>query len=262
LVRWKLAPTTQAVARLKYFVDRGESPTALKPISTALPYNGLFEFVDLTAGLIDVYRLYYYRIRAVEYDGGNPVQTFESDVVTWDGEQDLVGLYIVQEHDFAFRYVMGVPTLIFKRKRDGMYCPECFDTVLRRVTKSNCKTCFGTGKEGGFYAPIESWLNVMEGPQKNPAMGERGDAQNPKTMIQLTNYPIVDEGDIIVEMQQDRYWKIQSLSASEKHRYPVLQLCNVSEVGRNDVEQFIHVDETQRRRLVDLLIAQRKELEF
>jgi hypothetical protein len=261
-ISWNLHPTTQDLSSLKFFVYRGESPHSLKAISTGTTIDDPFHFIDFT-DLIDVYRLYWYQIHAVEYDHtGAPLHTFKSEHFTWDGEQDLVGIYIVEEHEFAHRYVYGVPALIYPRKRTGIYCPECFDKVLKRVTKSRCFTCFGTGYVGGFYKPIEKWLEVMTAPADDTKIAERGDVQNPKTMIRLTNYPIVKDGDVIVEMQQDRYWKINAVTPSEKHRYPVLQICDVSEIGRTDVEQFIQVDPRVRERLVSELVFQRREREF
>src|SRR5688572_9350229 len=134
LITWELEPTAQNLKDLKFFVDRGESPSEFNQLD-AVPVsaNALYQYVDFTANLVDLDKIYYYRVRGVEYQGSTPVQTFTSEPTTWDGDLDLVGLYVVEEHLFKHRYVDGVPTMIFKKRHDGVYCPTCWDPVLKRI---------------------------------------------------------------------------------------------------------------------------------
>src|SRR4051812_19817274 len=145
-IGWKLTKSAQDLSRLRFFVDRSESPSEWHQLNgEGLTINDLSEYVDETPNLKDITKIYYYRVRAVEYEDDTPLQTFTSKETTWDGDLDLTGIYVVDEHLFAMRWVFGSPAMVFKKRHDGAYCPECWDRVLKRVTKSNCQTCFGTG---------------------------------------------------------------------------------------------------------------------
>jgi hypothetical protein len=262
LIKWKLEPTSQNLSNLKFFIDRGESPTAMQQLNaTPIAAKGLDEYVDYTANVTDLDKIYYFRVRAVEFQGATPVQTFTSPSTTWDGDLDLVGLYIVEEHLFAHRWVYGVPVMIYKKRRDGVYCPECWDDVLQRVAKSNCRTCYGTGRLEGFYAPIEAWMSLEPDPKMEQVV-EWGKRQQGQTDIQFTNYPLLSVDDIIVELKPNKFWKVSIVRAPEKNRTVILQLCRLDAVNPSDVEYKIPVPDDRRRVLLEESDQREKEREF
>lgn len=262
LIKWKLEPTSQNLSNLKFFVDRGESPTAMQQLNARpIAAKGLDEYVDYTANVTDLDKIYYFRVRAVEFRGATPVQTFTSPSTTWDGDLDLVGLYIVEEHLFAHRWVYGVPVMIYKKRRDGVYCPECWDDVLQRVAKSNCRTCYGTGRLEGFYAPIEAWMSLEPDPKMEQVV-DWGKRQQGQTDIQFTNYPLLSVDDIIVELKPNKFWKVSIVRAPEKNRTVILQLCRLDAVNPSDVEYKIPVPDDRRRVLLEESDQREKEREF
>ena len=155
----------------------------------------------------------------------------------------------------------GVPTMIFKKKRDGQHCPECWDEILKRVTKSNCTTCYGTGKLGGFYPPYEAWMNFEPDP-KVTQVAEWGQRQSSQTDIQFTNYPLLSDGDVIVEMKNDRRWKVSNIRYPEKNRTTKLQIARVDAVNPSDIEYRVDISEPRRKALLDEAEAREKEREF
>lgn len=264
LVSWELNPTTQNLKNLFFFIDRGESPSNLVPINqTPIPYNALYEYVDMTGKMRDLEKFYYYQIRAVEFNPAHtvPLQTFKSKILTWEGELDITASYIIEEHIFAYEEVFGMPTLIFKKKREGTRCPVCFDTVLKRVTKSNCTTCLGTGFVGGYYSHIEAWMDFNPDP-KVVSISEFGEKQPSQTDVSFTNYPLMHGGDIIVELSQSRYWRVENIRNTEKNRTTILQVMRLDEINRSDVEYEIVVPEEVRARMLAKLHAREKRSEF
>ena len=261
LVEWSIEPTIQDLTALRFFVDRGESPNDMMPLSIGQSAYLPMEYMDLTPKMIDLQKVYYYRIRAVEYQEGLPVQTFQTQPFTWETDLDLVGLYVVEEHLFAHRYVYGVPAVIFKRIKDADYCPECFDPVLKRITKSRCTTCYGTGKRGGYHPFMETWMDFNPDP-KTSNVPEWGEKQPSQTDIQFTNYPVLIVGDIIVEVQPNTYWKVANVRMTEKRRSITLQIARLDAVNRSDIEYQLGIPDEVRRRLVRELEAVRKEREF
>jgi len=264
LIRWELEPTAQSLRNIRFYVDRGESPEEMQQLmamSEGVRSGQALEFVDYTANLIDFHKVYYYRVRAVEFSGTTAVQTFTSNPTTWDGDLDLVGLYVVEEHLFFHRWVAGVPTMIFKRRRDGQYCPECWDEIMKRVTKSNCSTCLGTGKLGGFYPPYEAWMSFEPDP-KVVQVAEWGQRQVNQTDVQFTNYPLLTDGDLIVELKNNRYYKVSNVRYPEKNRTLLLQIARVDSVNPTDVEYQLPVPDDRRKALIAELACREKEREF
>lgn len=48
------------------------------------------------------------------------------------------------------------PIVVFKRKKIGLHCRECWDSITRRVVKSNCDTCYETGYGNNSILGLES----------------------------------------------------------------------------------------------------------
>jgi len=263
LIRWGLTPTSQNLTNLKFYVDRGESPENFQQLNgTGLSAAGLYEYVDQTGVLLDLNKLYYYRVRAVEEaPDGTTLQTFTSSMTTWDGDLDLVQLYINEEHYYKFRWVTGVPAMVYKKKHDGVYCPECWDKILKRSTKSNCHTCYGTGKLDGYYDPIEVWMEFEPDP-KAEQVADWGKKQISQTEILAVNYPILTPDDLIVELKPNKIWKVENVRYPEKNRTITLQMARLNAVYPSDIEYKIYVPEDRRRELVSELEAREKEREF
>ncbi len=262
LITWRLKKTAQDLRNLKFFVDRGESPEEYSQLNAeGIAANSTSEFVDYSPNLLDLHKVYYYRVRAVEFTGVTPVQTFTSPNTTRDGDLDLVGIYVVDEHLFLHRWVAGVPTVIFKRRRDGTYCPDCWDEILKRVTRSNCQTCYGTGKLAGFYPPYEAWMNFEPDP-KQFQVADWGVRQPSQTDIQFTNYPLLSDGDVIVELKTNKLWKVAGVRYPQKNRTIMLQIARLDAVNPTDIEYKVPVDQDRRRALVKELEAREREREF
>jgi len=262
LITWELEPTAQNLSNLQFFVDRGESPSEFTQLNqVGLLYHDHHEFVDETPMLKDLHKVYYYRLRAVEYAGGTPVQTFTSDAATWDGNLDLVGLYIVEEHLFALRHVYGVPAMIFKKRKDGTYCTECWDPVLKRVTKSTCTTCYGTGKVGGYYPPIDAWIGFDGAPEQD-SIAEWGKRQSSQADVQFTNYPLLSCDDLIAELKFNRFWKVTNIRTPEKNRTTILQMARVDAANPGDIEYRIEVPEARKLAMLSLAEQREQETEF
>jgi hypothetical protein len=263
LIRWELEPTNQNLSRLKFYVDRSVDPVQFEQLNAeGISPFGLYEYVDYTAQITDLHKIYYYRIRAVEEaPDGTVLQTFTSGLNTWDGDPDLVSLFIIEEHLFAHRWVYGIPTMIFKKRADSEYCPECWDVVLKRVSRTNCAVCYGTGRLGGYFPPIEAWMS-MEPDPKAEEVTEIKLKQHSHTTAQFTNYPILAPDDLIVELKPNRYWKVVAVNYTEKNRTIVLQFPQLSAVNLADIEYRVPIPEDRRRILVSQHEAREKEREF
>ena len=263
LVEWALRDTTQNLSNLRLQIQRSLDGNEWEPISANILSTEIPQFIDYTANLYDLHKIYYYRVIANEIDpsSGDVLQSFESAVADTNGELDLTALYVIEEHLFAHRYVYGVPTLIYKKRVDGDRCIECWDPVLKKVTKSKCKTCFGTGRMEGYFPPIDAWMKI-ETPPKQSGVSEQGIVQIRRTMAEFTNYPELRPGDLIFEPQHHFFWNVTAVQGPEKNRSIVLQQLQLKAVNRSDIEYRLDIPQERVKVLLAELDSRNKEGEF
>ena len=263
LISWKLVSTTQSLRNVVFSVYRGESPSDLQKISDLpIPASAVSEFIDTSAKLKIAEKNYYYQVIAEEMLGGIAVNRFESPLVDLQvGSQDLVAQYIIDEHNFAFEHVHGIPVFIYKKKTEGSRCTDCWDKVLKRCTNSSCLTCFGTGFVGGYYPPIAAWADI--GPTNNDGtIMEFGIRENNNARWTFTNYPLLQLGDIILDLGSFFYWRVNSVNFSFKNNCITLQFPVVAGVNRSDIEQQLPKDEELRKKMLDQLAERMALPEF
>ena len=253
LLSWELQDTTQDLRHLSFIIERGESPQELKPISTFIPASELYEYVDYSGTLLSLMKIYYYRIKAFEVIGGTQVLVVETPAFGLDGNLDLVGLYIVEENLFEERWIDGVPCLIYKKMKEGTWCPVCWDSVLKRVTKSNCKTCAGTGRLGGYYKPIEAWVKLNPD-NKDVSIPEWGEKETNQLDFMFTNYPALVVGDLFYECKPGKFFRLDKVTCAEKNRVATIQLGRLTEINRSDIEYSLEIPE-------DIVLKMVKDLE-
>lgn len=262
LVSWELEKTTQNLSNLYFEVWRGESPSELIKVSSdPIPAGARPEFIDTTAKLKMAGKFYYYQVIAKEMVGGIAVQEFQSKLETWDGDQDYVSQYIIDEHLFAYEHVHGVPVFIYPKKKEGDRCTNCWDKVLKRVTISKCQTCYGTGFMGGYYPPMPAWVDINPDPANAQVM-EFGVREPSQTDIAFTNFPILQLGDVILELDAFMFWRVVAVRSSEKNRTITLQFARVDQVNRSDIENQLIVDHELRKKLLNQANDRQKLPEF
>jgi hypothetical protein len=261
LIEWDLEPTTQNISNLYFRIFRSEDPLAMKEITaTPIPAGTLNEYVDFTPRLLNLEKIYYYRVEAHEVTSGVTVQKFITPAFTWESELDLVGLYVVEEHLYAYRYVLGMPCLIFKKKTEGVRGANC-DPILKRNVRSNNEETMGTPFVGGYYPPIPGWANFDPDPS-NVQILEFGEKQIRQTDIMFTNYPTLYVGDIIVELKSFRFWRTTNCRSVEKNRTNTLQVARLDEINRSDIEYRLSIPEDVRSTMLKELEERIKVPEF
>ena len=249
VIDWDWKRSSIPLSRYKIDIYRGESPEEMDRIAKNLPADQYSQFEDRTAQIKDKHRIYHYKVVAIDCKTHKKV---ESKTSTWEGELDFVGLYIVEEHDFLFECVAGMPMLVFKKTTAGKArCDNCWDKVAKRVTKSNCTTCHGTGwmgdGQGGYYHPTYGYADFSPDPEVIQ-ITQYGKAQPTQTDIFMTNYPRIAPGDVVVELMSNKRWKVANVRDTEKNRTKMLQIVRLDAIERGDIEYKLDVDECHIKR--------------
>lgn len=262
LIRWEMALPAEELADFEFYIERSEGQDNIggfqnvdihgRPLPRSassktnnmqfisLPIPGLEQlwYMDYSQGLKNLSPRVFYRIRARRISTQEEVMT---PMFNLEGNLDLVGLYIVDEENFRLRDAAGEPCLIYNRRRSGVLC-SCFDKIQSKRTTSSCTKCFNTNWVGGFYDPIDLYVDFTPNPT-NAQITQWGETQTNETRVQISNFPIASPGDIIRELRSSRMWRVTNVGRAEKRRALMLQFPNVTEIKPGDVEYKIPVDE-------------------
>lgn len=285
LVQWELIPTTINLSDFEFYIDRGDTvdqipafqhvtidgvPWVSRHTSTSTesvnmkqiagPISGLdfYEFTDFTPLLRNLYKTYYYRVRLRRI---STQEEIGSAPITWKGDLDLEALYVIDEHNFMLEDATGVPILVYKRRRSGIECTQCFDKIQNKRISSHCMRCFGTNWEGGFHNPIDAYLDISP-PMKQAIIEDWGETQPTETDVLLSNYPLVSNGDVLRELRSNRMWRVIRTRSWEKLRVPMLQTIRVKEINPGDVEYRIPIDVDFLKKKISEFETYKKRREF
>lgn len=283
LIRWSLMPTKIDLADYEFYVDRSRSPDQatdvlnltidgnpakpdivlpkarnLEQIAGPISALDFLQYVDYTANFWDIYKSDYYKVRCRRISTQEEIST---DSFAIQGELDVVGLYIVDESNFLLEDTTGAPTYVYKRRSSGVQCLECFDPVLKKRMKSECKTCFGTNWAGGFYAPLFTYVD-FDPSEKVNNMQDWGETKSDTTNFKLSNWPRVESGDVLLELRTMRRWRVGKHQDTEKRRIPMLQFGQCSEINIGDIEYKIPYDVQTVQKILEEFEAMRQRREF
>lgn len=237
LIAWELVRTYNGLPEVTFVVERSQSPAfpenEVDQIDTVDGQAGLLVYsaADGTACLINVWRRYFYRVRA--QSPGLP------DVVsiakTWETSPRLHELAIIEGHDFLLRYYTGTPAFAFiERTADAPPC-RCFDRTTGRSTQSDCLLCLNTGKQRPFFDPIPLFVDFNPD-QKITQITTFGESQPNAKACWFSAYPILKPADLLYEVGTTKLWRIATMEASQPQGTTLQQIATLTMVDFTNVE--------------------------
>lgn len=202
--------------------------------------NGLknvFTAIDDNSPNYGKYRRPYYRVSVLK-DSTNEI--YFTKPVTYYGIPDCVGLEIAKRYNLLLKTHVGVKCFIYKRKQWGRRCTVCWDVKLQRNTKTRCIVCYDTTYEGGYWYPIETYINFE--PSRLIIQQTIWGRTEPNALAAWTgNYPFIEPQDIIVDPIGNKRWMIKNVSTNEKRRIPLKQILQLEELDRGRIEYSLPV---------------------
>ena len=166
-------------------IERSEAPhEGFETIATG---------VDLTAGTYqdnfttpNENRFYYYRVGGTLLDIGGIPNPQAKEII----RRDRWFLNSARRHSGARLAQVRI------RRIDGPKCPNCWDAVHQKVTKSKCDVCYGTGVENPYFSPIEMRVaRSMPLKQRGPQPDRIDQPSDPQ--LWASNYPLLKPGDLM-----------------------------------------------------------------
>lgn len=95
------------------------------------------------------------------------------------------------------RFSGGTEAILWIKRNEGNHCPDCWDDINEKRTRSNCPTCNNTGFIDPYYAPIKIYVDA--GPDNGTVMPglESYSKTNYNNYMWTTNIPMVKPNDVI-----------------------------------------------------------------
>jgi len=151
------------------------------------------------------------------------------------GKLDPMGAEIARRHNVRLSGGQeGRKMFIFPRMRQGVRCPKCWDTILKKRSNSRCEMCANTGWIGGFYGPIP--LFVALGTESTAQVTDLEGPSNSKTTVQgwVSNFPAIYSGDVIIDPEGHFIWEVTGVDVTLMKRVVVRQTFTVERMTQDD----------------------------
>ena len=215
------------------FVQRSGSPEGPFESLNSIPLNHVYGFIDTTANQDNPYRIFYYRICAINKQTKEEV--YSEVKATTDSENSWIGKSISRQEQLLLRRFVGDTSLLYIRKTFGTRCPNCYDPVRGKARFENCTTCWGTTYVNGFFDPIKVYIQYNVLP-KGLNKTELGLSAIKNSVAWTSNYPILKNGDFIVNTEGDNYrYIIDSVNFTRDKLGPVRQIMQLIKIDNSNI---------------------------
>jgi hypothetical protein len=251
VVTWAvdLNPTTEDITKYRFFVQRSNSPEGpFDELNTPAPLTDVYTFTDTQIDRLSKWRRYFYRIRAIDVTDPT-VEVISSPkefLVPILNIQSLVQREIIRTEKIILNGIgitpstVGIKCLVFIRRTFGQRCPDCWDPVKKKVSRSQCEQCFAVGFKGGYHAPIVVDVNFSP-PADQVELTPIGETQPDVIKAWMTNYPPLTGGDLIVDSNNVR-WRVVNQTRTEALRNMVRQTLSLYHLPPGDIEYLVPFD--------------------
>lgn len=181
-----------------------------------------FECNDYTANLLNDEIMHYYKIKATNLKTGESI--FSEIIPLYKANDDNYSYFINEIYNIYLEDVINNEEFVlFKRRRTGELC-ECYDDIRGARFSDKCTSCFGTGYKGGFYPPVKIRVCFLNSESAQEGMDLKGTfKENSPLNFWTTNYPLIEEGDIIGNLSSGDKYTVASWQPSFKNGYLIRQ---------------------------------------
>lgn len=218
---WEITPTNEDLGLYSLTIQRSESPGGpWDDLATSV--QDIVFFRDNQIRSFSPMRTYYYQL-VFSHSVTGETKTFGPE---WQRARPcLEALELAQLFQLKLQEFTGRKVWIFKRKTSGQRC-GCRDVLLSRRTEDQCLSCYGVGWVGGYYSPIQVWMEIASSVDQN-AVGY------------MSTYPPMVSKDLVID-GENRRWRVRTVATPAKRLGVVTrQNLQMYEIAKASVEYQI-----------------------
>lgn len=122
------------------------------------------------------------------------------------------------------RYSGATTATLYIRKTLAQPCSACWDDIQKKITKSNCSVCYGTGLRDPYYPGIDIQVsNSMPSLLRQPQADHIDQSYN--SQIWTTNMPRMKPGDLL---KRNAYlWRVEAVQTTRQEKVVVKQMVSL-----------------------------------
>lgn len=234
---WQISNTAEDV--LDYTIQIQRSESAGGPWDDlSVPFVDQYLFYDRRTMPFNNQRTMFYQFLVRNIRTG---QTEIFGPYNAQPEADLIVRETRRHMELLFREFAGRRCWVLPRRTFGQYCPSCWSTTLGKRTRSGCLTCFDTGFNRGYMAPIEVWSQVDPGGNQVVQRTNLGAIQPLNTTSRLVYSGTLSPLGILVEAENIR-WRFTQINQTEHGRSPIHYEVQMHAIPASDIEYRIPLD--------------------
>lgn len=248
-VTWSLLSDGEDLNTFQVSVWRSEAAQGpYRQVSRAMNANDVDTFQDRGVNLHHQWRTFFYRIGLTKaghtdfFGSTDQVKVLEGadpGGVIMEPPPDLEAAESIRRFEMVLREFAGRSVLVLSTRTWGMRCGECWDALKRRVTKSDCIDCFGTGLAGGFFKPIP--VKCMKPPGKvYSQLSKLFEMQTNDAVMWFSPRARLKPADLIID-NMGRKWEVVAIDLSEKGWARTRQTAQVRELSSTDAKQRVPI---------------------
>lgn len=180
----------------------------------------------------------WYRIRV--YDGNDDL-ILTSEPATNKQKADKFTAEIIRQYEIRLKGSDTHPGYYanhfacFKRAVNGKIC-DCVDEITGEKKRDRCPLCLGTGYLESWSNPITFRGAFMDGETRNTRISRITESESLKRRMWLSHYPLLEPGDVLVEKDSQRHWKVRNIEVSNPNDVVVSQRVTMDLMDREHIE--------------------------
>lgn len=240
---WRLNDQdSERVEEYDFFILRSIDGAAGPYRIIAGPFYNTYLFRDGDVQRLHKWRTYFYKVRMV-HRATQRTQEFGPEWLR--SPPDRIALEIQRREALLWKEFAGRLAYLFPRLTFGQRCKNCWDhgprgNTIAREVQQNCATCFDTTFVGGYAKPMAIRL------QTDPSAIQAIKTDTKEVHISVTTartsaFPPIQANDMIVEAE-NRRWKVETVSTTEKHRAIIRQELKLKEYMRDDIAYAVPIN--------------------
>lgn len=192
-----------------------------------------------SSGLFSMRQALYYKVEVDHEDLTAPISIVKQFEAGLDRRRASIARKLRRDVNVMLRKGSGTEVAILKRRWWGEQC-DC-KTKTGQITRSHCRTCFGTGIIGGYWDPVYSFAVRSASPVDERTSVE-GNVETHYLQVLMSYLPEVAPKDVLVFMRDNKRYIIDSVQTTEIHTVNIHQELQVSELARSSREYDVIVD--------------------
>lgn len=230
-IQFTIEDTVEDLTNYRFDLLRGHAESDI--FQTVMTGIQAFECNDYSVNLKNPEVRYLYRIRAFNFKTGE--ELISEIIETPPAPQDNYSFFFDNIYSQYLDIIDNKEVYLLKRMRTGELC-ECYDDVRGSRKGDKCTCCFGTGYKGGFYPPIKMKVVFLNAPSKTEEMTTSGSFEGDSPFqIWTTNYPLIQESDIIVNGLTGERCTVTSWQPSYKNGYLIRQTAQLDKLPETSI---------------------------